>query len=115
MFLELHEVHIWQSDLILSREKEKQQALLLDAPELARANRFRAAQHRRRFIAARSMLRQVLSLYLHINPHAIDFCYTAHRKPYLAKNNLSLTFNVSHAADQAVIAVTRENAIGIDI
>ncbi len=62
--LQNDEVHVWRSTLDLPTESIERFAILLSADEQIRADRFRFAQHRQRFIAGRGILRSLLGRYL---------------------------------------------------
>lgn len=88
----------------------------LSADERARAGRFVFARDRRRYIAARGVLRVLLGRYLDLAPAAVSFRYEAGGKPALAPGQSSdLDFNVSHSADVAVVAISRAGQVGVDI
>jgi 4'-phosphopantetheinyl transferase len=62
------------------------------------------------------VLREVLGRYLGIRGEQIRFEYNAFGKPALSPGLASrLTFNLSHSADLAVIAVAYGAAIGVDL
>lgn len=110
------EIHIWSTDLTLSDAQVDENFALLSPDEGNRANRFRFPIHRQRFIAARSMLRKIISLYTAVNPQEIIFGYDANKKPFLQFPDMtSLQFNLSHSDNLAVYALTLDHAIGIDV
>lgn len=116
MQIHLNEIHVWTAKLTITREKESELFLLLNEDEKNRANRFQYAVHKKRFIATRSALRQLLGVYLGIAPDKIEFGYDEYEKPFLkTANSLALQFNLSHSEDIAVYAFTLEHPIGIDI
>lgn len=115
MHIERNEIHVWSADLVLTAEQEKNKFALLSADERERALRFHFPIHRQRFIAARSALRQILSLYLHVAAEDILFAYGEHKKPYLQIPGSTLQFNLAHSFDRAVYAFTLNHAIGVDI
>src|SRR5260221_13237392 len=88
-------VQLWHA--ILSDFNELDQFLinLLSPDEIERANRFRFAIHRQRFIISRGLLRKTLSLYTGIPPEQIVFSYGSHGKPYLKESPLQIQFNTS--------------------
>ena len=112
-----NEVHVWRASLGLPAELIQQWSQLLSADEWQRAERFHFERDRSRFIAGRSILRTILSRYLPLAPGQIEFCYGPHGKPALsgACGDQSLCFNLSHSADMALYAVTRDRQIGVDI
>lgn len=86
---------------------------LLSKDEQQRAERFKYAKHKNRFIVSRGILREILADFLNENPEKIQF-YTGKRgKPYL--KNTTLEFNLSHSAERAVYAIRDAVPIGIDI
>lgn len=121
MRLEPNEIHVWSSDLTIPPKQAEKKLALLSSNECERAKRFRFPIHGRRFIAARSTLRHILSLYLNISPNEIEFGYAEHKKPYLhipnlpIPNNPRLQFNLAHSHDIAIYAFTLSYAVGIDI
>lgn len=90
---------------------------LLSASERARAARFIRNRDRRRFIVARARLRQLLAARLGTQPESVEFTYGAHGKPALAADlaAFGLRFNVSHAQDLALYAITYGREVGVDV
>jgi 4'-phosphopantetheinyl transferase len=60
------------------------------------------------------MLRQCLAEYAHQAPQSLRFAYTAHGKPFLV-DHPEVTFNLSHAGDYGLLAVTSGRPVGVDI
>jgi 4'-phosphopantetheinyl transferase len=87
----------------------------LSPDELSRAARFVFETHRRRFAAARCLLRELLGELLETAPAELRFEYGAAGKPALAWPKTALRFNVSHSGDQAVFAFAHDVEIGVDI
>ncbi|MDR3492637.1 MAG: 4'-phosphopantetheinyl transferase superfamily protein [Gammaproteobacteria bacterium] len=108
-----NEVSLWRAALSVTEEQLSEFFAVLSPDEIARAEKFKFPIHKQRFIAARGILRCILSYYLLIEPQEIQFSYTAHGKPYIADNDVE--FNVSHSHDMAVFAVTKRFPIGVDI
>jgi 4'-phosphopantetheinyl transferase len=106
-------VHVWCINLDRDREEVLKLSQDLDAAELARANKFIKAQHRDRWIVARSYLRRILSLYLDIPPEKIEFGYASLGKPHII--GAKLEFNLSHSEGLAVYGIGTVHPIGIDI
>jgi 4'-phosphopantetheinyl transferase len=116
MQIKPNEIHIWTADLAITQAQENENLRLLSLEERERADRYHFPIHRTRFIAARSMLRLIISRYLNITPDKIIFTYAEHEKPSLnSPNSLKLQFNLSHSENYAVYAITTEYAIGVDI
>jgi len=92
-------------------------ASLLSSDEISRAERFRFAPDRNRFVATRGLLRLLLSRYADCKPELLKFAYTAYGKPWLTvpENSSRISFNVSHSSDLALFGITRERRIGVDV
>lgn len=106
------DVHVWRAsldpgDAVLARFEA-----LLTREELARAARFRVAHGRRRFIAARGMLRDVLARYTGTDAAALRLELGGRGKPFLPAGP---HFNLSHAAESALVAVTAVAPVGVDV
>jgi len=114
--LGLGEVHVWRARLDLLPAQLRDLEGLLDDKELDRANRFRFLVHRNRYVARRGILRKLLSRYLHVSAKGIALEYTRFGKPFLAKQYGSdICFNASHSQNLALMVLTREREVGIDL
>ena len=108
-------VHIWRADLD-SEEVARRFESLLGPDEMQRANRFRFAEHRRRFVIARGCLRTLLGGYLKTEAQKLTFSYSREGKPALDPSYGSdLRFNVSHSGDIGVFAFAAGTGIGVDV
>jgi 4'-phosphopantetheinyl transferase len=109
-------VHVWRLALDDSRHEIASARAVLSADEAQRADRFLFDKDRRRFVACRSALRVLLGRYLHVGPGSIEFRYNPFGKPELAgAPPLPLRFNVSHSESWALIAVTVQHRVGVDV
>ncbi len=88
---------------------------LLSNDERARADKFVFARDRSHFIACRATLRKILGGYLGADPRKIEFSTRRYGKPFLTGPDGALRFNVSHSHSLAVVAVTLNREIGVDI
>lgn len=90
---------------------------ILSSDELTRAGQYHFEKDCQHFSRCRSTLRVLLSRYLGIPAAEIRFEYQSTGKPELAarQNPHRLRFNVSHSAGLALIAVSSDHRIGIDI
>lgn len=111
------EVHVWLLALDQSPSRIQSLMAILSADEQNRANRFHFQRDRDHFIVARGTLRTILGRYLGKEPEALRFSYTYYGKPALEKEfeGESLRFNLSHSHGLALLAVTRDREIGVDI
>lgn len=106
-------VALWQIELRASPAALPRLWSQLSEEERDRADRFVFPHHRERFIVAHAALRQILGETLGQPPATIEFRKGSHDKPYLTTG--SLHFNLSHSADQAVVACSTEAEVGVDI
>jgi 4'-phosphopantetheinyl transferase len=92
------------------------QACLSQAEHL-RAARFARELDRRRFIVARSRLRQLLGERLGLRPEAVELVYGERGKPALAPRlaDSGLRFNLSHCDNVAVYAFAHGREVGVDV
>lgn len=88
---------------------------LLSSAERARAQRFVFARDRVRYVQAHAALRQLLAQALgQADPAALVFGARADGKPWLPAAP-RLRFNLSHSADTAVIALSDQAEVGVDV
>lgn len=90
----------------------------LDQQERERAARFLRRQDRERYVLAHGGLRFILGLYLGLAPARIEFSSTSTGKPTLAglrPEQAALTFNLSHAHGNAMIAIAQGREVGVDL
>jgi 4'-phosphopantetheinyl transferase len=88
---------------------------LLDDGERARAGRFVFEPDRRRYISAHAAVRRVLGRCLDRAPESLRFTAEPRGKPRLVDGAADLRFNLSHAGERALLAVTCGLEIGVDI
>jgi 4'-phosphopantetheinyl transferase len=115
--LDADEAHVWRADLNFESAHMRALERTLSEDERARAKRFYFQQDRDRFVAARGLLRNILSLYIHRRPHQLRFSYGPYGKPALSRRHgqREIRFNVSHSHGLALYAVTRNREVGVDI
>ena len=92
---------------------------VLDAGERARADRFRFARDRRRYVVARGLLRELLAGCSGLDPEEIRFRVGSHGKPAWGGDGSAATavrFNVSHSGDRALFALGEDGReLGVDL
>jgi len=113
MDLQSHQVDVWRAHLNLQDDLLKLLESTLSADESQRAARFHFPTDRNRFIAAHGCLRDVLRRYLHCESGQLTFRSNPYGKPALRDHKLE--FNLSHSGDFALIAITREQKVGVDV
>jgi len=107
-------VHVWRCALDQEDNRLERLRRTLEPDELERASRFHFEKHRRHFIVARGFLRSVVARYLETQPEALRFVYGAYGKPGLASEH-GLRFNLSHSNEVALLAVTLDAELGVDV
>ena len=105
-------VDVWAASL--DDLPENSLRVLLSADERERGERFHFERDRRRFVAARGLLRLLLGRYLDVDPAGLRFGYGPRGKPSLAGCE-ELRFNLSHSGGLTLLAVTRDCEVGVDI
>ncbi len=111
------DVHLWKINIGIPREEAELALPLLSDDESWRAERFRFERDRTRFISARAQLRRLLGAYLYRDPAELRFVYNEFGRPALADVFAApgLRFNLSHADNLCLIAVTWDRDIGVDL
>jgi 4'-phosphopantetheinyl transferase len=109
-------VHVWRAHLDDSPLQAARYRANLSAEECARAERYRVPHAKNQFIATRGILRSLLSYYVGLPAVNLRFATNLQGKPTLADPiSLPFQFNVSHTKGMALLAVTVEHAVGIDV
>jgi 4'-phosphopantetheinyl transferase len=106
------ELHLWRIELDAPTDTPVN---LLTPDELERADRMLDPQGQQHFIRARSALRAILGKYLNQPPGELAFGYGEHGKPFIQDLATDLHFNLSHSHELALLAVTRQAEVGIDL
>ena len=117
LHLAADEVHVWRAELDLPPTQLRRLKSTLTPDESERADRFRFEKDHQHYIAARGILRTILSSYLCISPERLRFVYSDYAKPSLAPEfaHHDIQFNLSHSAGLALYAVTYRYDVGIDV
>lgn len=110
-------IDIWRVPLDLPSAQIDKYHAVLSGDELERCDKFKSAKRRREFIIGRGALRTLIGQCLKLDPSALNIVYSEHQKPCLpeAVPGAPATFNLTHSHDLALIALTLERDIGIDI
>jgi len=111
--LPLGEVHVWRAHA----DRWSGSSGVLSAEEGARASRFRFDLDRRRWVAARVLLRNVLADYLEVDASALELGATEDGRPVVLwpHDAAWLGFSVAHAGEVALVAVARGQRVGVDV
>lgn len=116
--LEQYAVHLWGIELDGSQRCLKRCTGWLDDVERHRAARFVRADIRQRYVLTHGGVRAVLSRYLGVKPDVVALDRGATGKPFLSRElrgRSAITFNLSHAHDRAIIAVSKTQEVGVDL
>jgi len=111
------DVHVWRAVLDVAADTRARLERLLSGDELQRAACFHRSQDRERFILARAFLRDALSAYVQTEPADLQFAVTPAGKPRLRGRGAGtpVQFNLSHSDAIALLAITADRPVGIDI
>jgi 4'-phosphopantetheinyl transferase len=114
------EIHLW----IVSTEQIQDKTLLnryhqiLSTDEVKRNKRFFFEKDRKQNLITRVLIREVLSKYIdNIAPRDWRFVENDYGKPEVVPQMLPfpLKFNVSHTANMIVLAIAKDQDIGVDV
>jgi 4'-phosphopantetheinyl transferase len=113
-------VHLWRCHLaqVQAHNLHDSYLTLLTPDELAASGRFYFERDRRRYIATRAMVREVLSAYAPIEPAAWRFSTNRFGRPQVCQTMATaqhLSFNISHADELVVVAIAANRAVGVDV
>ena len=103
------EVHVWAVPLGGDPAAYRD---LMSAAELERLQRYRFADHQRRFQVGHGALRLILAGYLKVEPSTIEYRVGPRGKPYVVGHDLF--FNLSHSGKLALIGVAKSE-LGLDV
>jgi 4'-phosphopantetheinyl transferase len=109
------DVEIFAVDLSRNTDRENAALSLLDEAERNRYGRFRVELAARQFLLCRAAVRRVVGARLDRPPADLSFSKTRYGKPYLDGARAPISFNISHAGDFGLIALTGSRAVGIDL
>jgi len=112
------EAHLWRADLHGAEDARDRLWQSLSADERARAERFVFERDRQRWAAGRGILREILALYLGRHPRALAIVNRPDGKPTLSNRcagDPAIRFNLSHSESLAVLAVTLDQEVGVDV
>jgi 4'-phosphopantetheinyl transferase len=101
----------------MSPRQRTEDARILSSEERNRADQFLYEKDRSRYVAVRSLLRRLLGGYLKAEPEGLALAVNAFGKPRLGFpwNQSAIEFNLSHAADFALLGFAKGRQIGVDL
>lgn len=107
------DVQVWRAPLDAGRAARARMRALLTDDECSRADRFVRGVDRDRFTVARAFLRDVLARHLGTRADRVRISEQPAGKPVLEGEHLR--FNLSHSGDLALLAVSLDREIGVDL
>ncbi len=116
-------VRIWSWRLNLARHgghgdlASPDDEALLDHRERRRADGFVFPRDRRRFVTTHATMRRILGQCVGAAPESLSFTLGNHGKPFLRHEPgwPTLDFSLSHTDESAILAVSLDGPVGIDI
>jgi len=115
--LDSNHVDIWRISTQLDGRQLAHFESVLSARQRERAARLKVDDKRTQYIIAQGLTRRILGRATAVPAEAIEFTRGPKGKPYLgnASAEADIQFNMTHTSHMALIAVTRQREIGIDI
>jgi 4'-phosphopantetheinyl transferase len=115
--LSIGEIHVWTARLVNDRRVTAALLPLLSREERVQAAEFSFEHDRMRFIQAHGSVRQILSDYSKAGAATLTFARNRNGKPCLVPqaNGPKLQFSLSHSSDCCMVAVRRDQPVGIDV
>jgi 4'-phosphopantetheinyl transferase len=109
------QIHVWGWPL--DSRLDADQIALLDKEELDRFHRFRFEPDRARFAIAHATMRKILGAYVHRAPDRVLIRTNRFGKPELAgeEQRGPLHFNLSHSRSIALLALSKDTEVGVDV
>lgn len=105
-------IRIWQVPLDLTPEVVLRLNAWLSPEEREQASRFHFSRDQRRFVVRRAARRQLLADSLGVGPHKVRTEPGRNGKPAVVG---PVKFNCSHSGDWALIAISRNVELGVDL
>lgn len=114
--LDDNEVHIWRTDISqVPPELLPSYQQLMSEQEIERNGRYRFEHLRGADAITRALAKTVLSRYANVEPANWSFIKGEHGKPEVSNSGIKLRFNLSHTSTMVACAVSRGQAVGLDI
>src|ERR1039458_6311793 len=107
------EVHLWLAHV----DRGARDIHVLAGDERLRSAPFRFDRDRHRWEASHVLLRTVLARYLHLSPDKLVLDSRPTARPVLRwpPNSEWLRFSLSHSGELAIVAVAKDQEVGVDI
>ena len=112
--LPIPRIRVWQVNIDLRTPPCFTPDCVLSKDEIARGQNFKGVADANRFLATRAALRLLLSMTMNLHPKMVKLTQDTYGK-LLSADAQGVDFNVSHSGSQALIAISTNGPIGIDI
>jgi len=89
--------------------------VFLSPEELKQIDHCQTEVAKRTALYSAAYTRIILAMHTGVDPQAIELKRGPNHKPFLLSPALPLQYNVSHSKDQFVMAISRHNAVGVDV
>jgi 4'-phosphopantetheinyl transferase len=107
-------VKIWFGEISITEADYPYQLSLLNKDEQRQAENFKNDPLRRRYVANRAKLREILAQVVDCNSASLRIDTGQHGKPFLA-DYPEIDFNLSHTGNKIAVAIGHRCQVGIDI
>lgn len=87
----------------------------MSAQERDRTAKLVFPEHQRRFARSHHALRQILAGYCNVPIHELTISFGVYGRPHMSLTEAALDFSFSHSGRWAVVAVSSQSLVGIDI
>jgi 4'-phosphopantetheinyl transferase len=113
----LGEVHVWAWTFSQPAEPAAADLKILDEQERRRTARFYFAPDKVRYSVCHANMRRILGSYLRRPPESLVYREAEGGKPELVlePSQLPLRFNLSHSKSVALLAVSLDSPVGVDV
>ncbi|MBX9586653.1 MAG: 4'-phosphopantetheinyl transferase superfamily protein [Gammaproteobacteria bacterium] len=106
-------LQVWNIPLSVEESALEPMLKILTEEEKKNAAQFKFDKHRRRYIISHAVMRTILADQLQIPIEKLVISTLEKGKPFIPHN--TLFFNLSHSEDLAVLAVSWQGNVGIDV
>jgi 4'-phosphopantetheinyl transferase len=114
-----HEVLIWyiEPETLQDSAQVKRFLEWLSPDEREQYQRFHFDKHRHTYLVSHALVRGALSLVTKLRPEQFSFKKNPYGKPYLDQSvpSRALHFNLSHTDGLAVLAISTQAEVGVDV
>lgn len=111
------ETHIWifRINPDLTNKLEPYSYSIISNKELKKVNHLKLKHLKHQALITRAFVRTTLSHYTLIPPNEWIFSENQYNKPEIDNEDNTLRFNISHSKELIACAITRNDAVGIDV